>query len=520
MRKHAGHPSGTNTSTPAANVQAVSSLLFPSSKDFYRYRKQRGVNLGSWFVLERWISEAPFRSAVGPAQSDLDVPRGPDAQQILEQHWDTWITERDWTWIADKGLNSVRIPVGYYHICGADSSVLEGTDFAGLEHVFRGAWQRITNALHTANRFGIGVLIDLHAAPGKQNRDSHSGATGEPRFFNKANMAHTIRALTLLTSHLTAFCQSFDPPLPNLLGIELLNEPQQDPSLEQWYKEAIHSIRAIDPTIPIYIGDSWMTDHYAGYISSNASTAPFTVLDHHLYRCFTHEDISTPASQHAKGLTDPNAGTPQMLSRVAQKLEAAGGALIIGEWSGALNPGSLHNVGDEVSARREYVQAQLALFERHCAGCFFWTYKKEQQGDKGWSLRDAARADIFPYRVGLSGREKGLREDPEWHTRRIRARDKALGEHQGYWSRYPGHYEHWRFDEGFLRGWDDAWLFFRSISSLPPNAFIPELGFKGPWLKMRLKEHTATKGTGNLWEYEHGFPQGVQAARSDLTGLL
>lgn len=75
------------------------------------------------------------------------------------------------------------------------------------------------------------------------------------------------------------------------------------------------------------------------------------------------------------------------------------------------------------------------------------------------------------------------------------------GEHQGYWSQYPGHYEHWRFDEGFLRGWDDAWLFFRSISSLPPNAFIPELGFKGPWLKMRLKEHTATKGTGNLWEY-------------------
>lgn len=66
---------------------------------------------GSWFVLERWISETPFRSAIGHAQSDLDVARGPNAQQVLEQHWDTWITESDWTWIADKGLNSVRIPV-------------------------------------------------------------------------------------------------------------------------------------------------------------------------------------------------------------------------------------------------------------------------------------------------------------------------------------------------------------------------------------------------------------------------
>ena len=273
----------------------------------------------------------------------------------------------------------------------------------------------------------LNLLVDLHAAPGKQNRDSHSGATGEPRFFNKANMTHTIRVLTALITHLTAFCQSFDPPLPNLLGIELLNEPQQDPSLEQWYREAIHSIRQIDASVPIYIGDSWMTDHYAGYISSNASTAPFTVLDHHVYRCFTHEDISTSANQHTRNLTDPKAGTPQMLSRVAQTLEAAGGALIIGEWSGALNPGSLRGVGNEDSARREYVHAQLALFERHCAGYFFWTYKKEQPGDKGWSLRDAARAHIFPYRVGLSGRDRVLREDEEWHVRRAQARDKAFG---------------------------------------------------------------------------------------------
>ena len=100
--------------------------------DKYRYRKHRGVNLGelcarsslsranvyivstlsgSWFVLERWISETPFRNARPPAQSDLDVVKGEGAKGILEQHWDTWITEDDWAWLSKKGINTVRIPV-------------------------------------------------------------------------------------------------------------------------------------------------------------------------------------------------------------------------------------------------------------------------------------------------------------------------------------------------------------------------------------------------------------------------
>ena len=66
---------------------------------------------GSWFVLERWITESPFQHALQPAQSDLDVARGINAKHILERHWDTWITEEDWAWISERGINTVRIPV-------------------------------------------------------------------------------------------------------------------------------------------------------------------------------------------------------------------------------------------------------------------------------------------------------------------------------------------------------------------------------------------------------------------------
>ena len=111
-------------SVPSSALQPVKC----SEQDLYRYRKQRGVNLGisstyfnqpigadfvvgSWFVLEPWISPAPFRFAKAPAQCDLDVAHGSHAKEVLETHWDTWIVEEDWKWIKDRGINTVRIPV-------------------------------------------------------------------------------------------------------------------------------------------------------------------------------------------------------------------------------------------------------------------------------------------------------------------------------------------------------------------------------------------------------------------------
>jgi len=62
-------------------------------------------------VLERWIADRPFREACGPGQSDLDVARGTHAREILQDHWRNWIVESDWAWLAQTGINTVRIPV-------------------------------------------------------------------------------------------------------------------------------------------------------------------------------------------------------------------------------------------------------------------------------------------------------------------------------------------------------------------------------------------------------------------------
>ncbi|KAI0058194.1 glycoside hydrolase [Artomyces pyxidatus] len=432
---HGSQPVRSKQSPPPP-VPAVLSVGFPNQQDLFRYRKQRGVNLGSWFVLERWIADAPFQGAAPPGQSDHDVARGPDGQRILEEHWDNWMAEDDWKWIAERGINTVRIPIGYYELCSVDPSVIVGTDFADLGHVFQGAWPRITTAIETAYRFGFGVLIDLHAAPGKQNADAHSGtSSNEISFFNSANLVHTTLILTSLLTQLDKYARNHTFPLPNIVGIELVNEPNppnnDHAALQQWYKTTIEAMRRIDPDMPLYIGDSWRTDEYAGFIKSlgdqsSASTSSFLALDHHLYRCFTASDNSTPAAQHAAALRNPADGTPSTFARVSSTLASVGADLIVGEWSGALNPGSLQGVPDEHAAKREFVDAQLALYEKECGGWFWWTYKKQWGGDSGWTMRDAVEKGVFPGWVGVRA-QRVTEHDHGQHERRDSALDKALG---------------------------------------------------------------------------------------------
>lgn len=74
-------------------------------------------------------------------------------------------------------------------------------------------------------------------------------------------------------------------------------------------------------------------------------------------------------------------------------------------------------------------------------------------------------------------------------------------QHSSYWSRFPGNFEHWRFADGFTKGWEDAWQFFFISSQTQRTGFISELGFKGPWAKRRSRQHARMKGNSNIWEY-------------------
>jgi len=60
--------------------------------------------------------------------------------------------------VTDPELNGSP-QIGFYHVCGADHSVLRGTEFADYQSVFDDAWNHILNAIVTANKYQIGVLL-------------------------------------------------------------------------------------------------------------------------------------------------------------------------------------------------------------------------------------------------------------------------------------------------------------------------------------------------------------------------
>lgn len=493
----------------------------PGTKDpldarrIYQFRKQRGVNLGSWFSLESWLTPSIFQNACEPKGSEFDVVKNcnPDeARALLEKHWANFINDGDWKWMAQHGVNSVRLPIGYFHfLAGADggklTSLLKGTEYEKHAAVYQGAWQHITAAIDKARAHNIGVLIDLHGAPGAQNKDGHSGvSTGKAGLWHglssSSNQKLTIDILVALAEAVA--------PYENVVGLELLNEPENSSGLESFYNKAISSIRSSKvpevKQLPLYLGDGWATDHYATYVGEHSSAGSPLVLDHHVYRCFTPGDQNTPAEAHAQKM-DPNSNGPtsQWFSGVSRK---AHGSIIIGEWSGALNPRSfeLSQIQSKLEARTLWTKAEWHAFERHTAGYYYWTLKKEGGPDPGWCFYTAVEKGSLPPSLNpLQGRTPSPQQLQGPVEQEFKA---AYDGHVNYWKGQGGKYEHWRFEQGFRLGTTDAFAFLQSGS---------EVGFAYQLADLRLAAHEKeTEKSSLLWEFEHGYKAGVAAVTKVL----
>ena len=75
----------------------------------------KGVNLGNWLVLEKWMSPHLFDGT--DAEDEYYLPRqlSPEVYEArIRIHRSEYITERDFVKIRSMGLTHVRIPVPYF----------------------------------------------------------------------------------------------------------------------------------------------------------------------------------------------------------------------------------------------------------------------------------------------------------------------------------------------------------------------------------------------------------------------
>lgn len=418
--------------------------------------------------------------------------------------------------MAGQGINTVRLPISYYHwLPGhpdqAARALMSETEYAPYADIYESAHHCILNVVEKARTHGIGVLIDLHGAPGGQNTEGHCGlSTGNAAFFERnKNRATTMSVLRTL---LDAFAS-----MENVVGIEVLNEPRNNPKLASFYKDSIHELaksRHDHARLPIYLGDCWATQDYARGIAEEQNSADarvFIVQDHHLYRCFTPGDHGKRAEQHASEIRhDHNGPSVSMLRQAASTVR---GNLVIGEWSAALHHTSLRG-HDQRQQQQLWATAQLDAYNLVCAGFFFWTLKKEGPSDTGWCLYTAIEQGVLP--AGL-GQPRGARSSAQQLAElgQRMCQDNFNG-HSSYWSRNANGapMQHEKYRDGYLQAWKDA-MAFASLDEGRPG--ISEIGFKGQWVAMRAQSYAQRCGNrDNEWEFEHGSHK----ALDDFAALL
>ncbi len=125
----------------------------------------KGVNLGNWLVLEKWMSPALFDGTDAEDEYYLPTQLSPEVYEArIKVHRSEYISERDFATIRRIGLNTVRIPVPYF--------------IFGDRPPFIGCIEELDKAFGWAEKYDIQILIDLHTAPMSQNGFDNGGICG------------------------------------------------------------------------------------------------------------------------------------------------------------------------------------------------------------------------------------------------------------------------------------------------------------------------------------------------------
>lgn len=190
--------------------------LFTSSNG-----KIRGVNLGSQFVFEPWIAEKAWSDmGCGGQKSEFDcVSRlgQANANSAFASHWGSWITQDDIAEMVSYGLNTIRVPVGYW--------MREDLVYSDSEHFPQGGLQYLENLCEWASDAGLYIIIDLHGAPGAQTPQNPFTGQYAPiaGFYQDYQFERALKFLEWMTTNIHQ-----NDKFRNVGMLEVVNEPVQD----------------------------------------------------------------------------------------------------------------------------------------------------------------------------------------------------------------------------------------------------------------------------------------------------
>jgi glucan 1,3-beta-glucosidase len=359
-------------------------------------KKLRGVNLGGWLVMEKWMTPSLFEGLQASDETTWCVELGDGARDRLVKHWETFITESDFRWLSQVGINSVRIPVGFWLF---GSPYPYHPKYAGKAHPFvEGGLVYLDSAFDWAERYGINIVLDLHAAPGCQNGFDNGGMHGVCEWHHKEEYIQF--ALQTLERLAERYGKRFA-----LIGIEVLNEPHWDiPTdlLKKYTQDAYAKIRnhCDKYEVAVVFHDAFRS-HKEFHNFMQEPQYSNVIFDIHRYQCFGSADTDMDIYGHIqKAAIHWKIEAEEIINQL--KLWT-----YVGEWSlgldqkvvslwaqGPFNHALEHmDEFQQTVAYRAYGAVQLTTFEKYM-GWFFWSYKTETT--PAWCFRECVNRGWLP----------------------------------------------------------------------------------------------------------------------------
>jgi aryl-phospho-beta-D-glucosidase BglC (GH1 family) len=142
-----------------------------------------GFGLGGWLLPEGYMWG--IRTLDRPRQFEAaieDLVGAEDAAEFWRLYHDNFVTAEDFKAMRAFGANSVRIPLLASQLQPRDEQPDE-PPFVYSPEGFR----FLDSVVVWSDRYDLGVIWDMHGAPGGQNAENISDSDGEARLWNEKN---------------------------------------------------------------------------------------------------------------------------------------------------------------------------------------------------------------------------------------------------------------------------------------------------------------------------------------------
>ena len=362
--------------------------------------KIRGVNLGGLFVSEPWMMNDEWNAmGCGGTNSEFDcVMKLGQAQADInfQKHYDTFFTQADMQRIKSLGLNTVRIPVGYW--------MREDIVWRDSEHFPTGGFQYLKRVCQWAKDAGIYVIIDLHGAPGAQVASQPFTGQFAPSagFYVSWQYERAYQFLEWMAKIIHT-----DSAFWSVGALEVVNEPIGGVSslVNDFYPNAWKRIRtaeaALGTTQANLLHIQMMNEKWGSGNPNQALTDLwFAFYDDHKYVKWTPGVASTRDAYMRYSCNDDRGGN---------------WPVVVGEWSLSTadenNSEFDINRSDAKAWYRKWWSAQTYAYEKQ-NGWIYWSWKVQNIGgrmDWRWGYSNAVDAGVIPTNaVGDAGACNGF----------------------------------------------------------------------------------------------------------------